>query len=99
MFRHEISPDNDVPVFNFGKPRVDVLLAGIGFSSGENAVEERGVGLVLPVVLESVDVGADCGGHRSNMPDALVIRHRATLAASPDVIRTRTYVNGRQKCV
>ena len=45
-----------VPVFHLGEPLVDVALRRIRLRRGEVAVEERGVGLVLPVVRELVEI-------------------------------------------
>jgi hypothetical protein len=43
-------------ILDVGKPRVDVFLLRIRFSVGENAIQIRRVGFVLPMMLERVDV-------------------------------------------
>ena len=56
MLREEARPHFHVAVFHFREALVDVPLGGVGFRTGEDAVEIRGVGLVLPMVLEGVEV-------------------------------------------
>src|SRR5690348_8445638 len=62
VLREQPSPDLDVPVLYGGEPLVEMLLLGIGLGFSEHAIEECSVGLVLPVVLEGVEVG--CRGWR-----------------------------------
>lgn len=61
VLRHEVTPYNDVPFLDVGKARVDVLLVRVGLGFREDAVEVRGVRLVLPVMLERVEVGGRAG--------------------------------------
>jgi hypothetical protein len=53
----QIRPDLDVSVFDDREPGVHVALVRVRFDAGERAVQKRGVGLVLPVVLERMNVG------------------------------------------
>ena len=60
----QLSPDLEMPVLDDREPQVDVALCRIGFRLREDAVQKCGVRLVLPVVLECVEVrraGADVG--------------------------------------
>jgi hypothetical protein len=53
-----------MPVFDDRETQVDVALRRIGLGLRENAVEKRGIRLVLPVMREGVEVrraGADVG--------------------------------------
>ena len=52
----QICPDYDVPIFNVGKPGIGVSFFRIRLGGGENAIEVRGIRLVLPMVLERVNV-------------------------------------------
>src|SRR6185437_1738351 len=54
--REDLAPDRDMAVLDLGEPQVQVALPRIGLSRGELPVEERGIGLVLPVMLELVEV-------------------------------------------
>ena len=54
--REQIGPDNNVPIFDVGQARIDVLLFRIGFRGGEEAVQIRRIGFILPMVLERVYV-------------------------------------------
>jgi len=63
----KLRPDLDVTVFDRGKAGVHVALLRIGLDPGQGAIQERGVGLVLPVVLESVDVWLGRLWHAGNM--------------------------------
>jgi hypothetical protein len=45
-----------MPVFDIGEPRVDVFLLGVWLSGGEKSVEIRRIRLVLPMVLELMEV-------------------------------------------
>ena len=84
VFRHQVTPDDDVPVLYLSQPPVDVLFFRIRLGVSENAVEECRVRFVLPVVLERVDVrlvqlGSAWFGrrwHGSNMPGGGGFRHR-----------------------
>ena len=91
----QVAPHYDMAVFDGCQSRINVLLVQIGLGLRENAVEERRIGLVLPMVLKRVNVGVNRGSHRSNMPGTVLNGHRATLRAPTAVIPTRTYVNRR----
>ena len=52
----EFCPDDYVAVFDIREPGIDVFLLGVGFGGGEQSVQIRCVGFVLPVVLERVDI-------------------------------------------
>src|SRR5690242_8826209 len=60
---HQPRPDLDVAIFDRRETRVDVPLLRVGLDAGQRAVEKRGVGLVLPVMLERVKVGRRSGCH------------------------------------
>ena len=53
----QLGPDLDVAILDDGEARVHVAFFGVGFHARQRSIQERGVGLVLPVVLERVDVG------------------------------------------
>ena len=93
----QVTPYHDVSVFYFSEPRINVFLARISLRLGENAIEVGGIGFILPVMLEGVDIGLDGSCHRSNMPGKGGIRHRATLNWSDDVIPARTSCDWRMK--
>jgi len=57
MLRHQVTPDNYMAVLYRGQPRVNVLLSRIGLGSGENTIEVGRVSLILPMVLEGVEIG------------------------------------------
>jgi hypothetical protein len=57
MLAEQGAPDLDVSVFNLGEPLVDIALGLIGLGGRQDAVQERRVGLVLPVVLKCVQIG------------------------------------------
>jgi hypothetical protein len=64
--RQELRPDLYVPVLDACQAGVDVASLCIAFRGSKDAIEESGVRLVLPVVLEVVKVGGGrClpGGH------------------------------------
>ena len=52
----QVGPDHDVPVFDISQARIDVFLLRVGLRLGEKAIEIGGIRLVLPMVLEGVDV-------------------------------------------
>ena len=84
-----------MPVFDLRQTSVDVSLVRVRLGVSENAIQKCCIGLVLPMVLEGMNVGRGGSGHGSNMPGHVVNRHRATLRAMNAVIPTRTYVNWR----
>lgn len=57
MLRHQVSPYDYMPVLDIGQACVDIFLVRVGLRIGKDAVQERGVRLILPMVRESVDVG------------------------------------------
>jgi hypothetical protein len=57
VLREQVGPDLEVTIFDVGQAAIDVLLLRVRLGLGEEAVEKRRVGLVLPVVLECVEVG------------------------------------------
>jgi hypothetical protein len=54
--RQKPSPDLDVAILDRRETGVHVPLLQIGFDAGQRAIEKRGVRLVLPVMLERVNV-------------------------------------------
>ena len=52
----QVLPDLDVLVLDLGQPEVQRLLVRVVFSRCQHAIQERGIGLVLPVVLEGVQI-------------------------------------------
>jgi hypothetical protein len=67
MLPEQRRPDLQMPILDLREPPIHVLLRGIGLRLREHAIEEGGVGLVLPVMLERVEIGstarsAGCGG-------------------------------------
>jgi hypothetical protein len=76
MTRHQVAPDDHVAILYFSEARVDVLLFLVGLGGGQNAIEIRSVGFVLPMVLERVEVGRGAvlrglehGGHSGNIAE------------------------------
>lgn len=64
MLREKASPDLDVPVLDFSQPQIQGLLAFVRLRGGEDAIEKCGVGLVLPVMLEGMQIRShESGGH------------------------------------
>ena len=82
MLGQQLRPDYDVPVFNIGKPRVDVFLFRIELRRRENAIEVRGISFVLPVVLERVNVDFRFLGRRRGWPRFDRRRHASISPAS-----------------
>jgi hypothetical protein len=60
MLRKQLCPDLDVSVFDFRQAPIEILLLWIRFRVGKQAIEIGGVCLVLPMVLERVQVGRRC---------------------------------------
>jgi hypothetical protein len=56
VLRHQVAPHDHVPVFYSGEAGIDVLLLRIRFSFAEDSIEKGGVGLVLPVMFEGVNI-------------------------------------------
>jgi hypothetical protein len=56
VLAEEVGPYDDVAVLDISEARINVLLFGVRLSGGEEAVEVGCVRLILPVVLEFVDV-------------------------------------------
>ena len=56
MLRHQFAPDDYMPVLYISETGIDVLLLRIRFRFAEDSIEKRGVGLVLPVMLERVNI-------------------------------------------
>src|SRR5687768_10656044 len=52
----QVRPHYHVPVLDIRQPRINVLLLCVGLGGREQAIEIRRVCLVLPMVLEGVDV-------------------------------------------
>jgi hypothetical protein len=55
------APHLYVPVFDLGQAAIEVFLFGIRLGVRQQSVEVRRVGLVLPMVLEGVEVGRSGG--------------------------------------
>ena len=56
VLAEQIRPDYDVPIFDVGEAGVDVLLFWIRLGCGEDTIEVSSIRLVLPMVLEGVNV-------------------------------------------
>ena len=69
VLRGAARPDLDVPVLDLGEAPVEVLLLRVRLGVGEQAIQERRVGLVLPMVLEGVEVGSSAGRHVGKVMD------------------------------
>jgi hypothetical protein len=52
----QIGPHYDVTIFDVGEARIDVFFLRVRLGCGEEAIEIGGVGFILPMVLELVDV-------------------------------------------
>jgi hypothetical protein len=63
VFAQQPGPDLDVPILDLGQAPIEVALARVGFGVGEEPVQVRGVRLVLPVMLECVQVGSGRSAH------------------------------------
>src|SRR5674476_1223540 len=57
MARQQGGPDLEVSVFNVSQTPIDVLLGWVRLGIGQKAIEIRRIGLVLPMMLECVEVG------------------------------------------
>jgi hypothetical protein len=57
VLRQQRRPDLEVAVLHLGEPAIDALLRRVRLGVGEHAVEIGSVGLVLPVVMEGLEVG------------------------------------------
>ena len=66
----QLRPDLNVAIFYSCKTGVDVALLRVGLDAREGAIEKSGVGFVLPVVLERMNVGLCRGAHASNMTES-----------------------------
>ena len=62
-------PDLDVTILYRGEASVDVLLFWVRLDIRQRAIQERRIGLVLPVMLEGMEVGLRCGGHTDKYAD------------------------------
>ena len=62
VFHYQIGPNRDMTVFDVGEAPVHIGLLRVWFERGEDAIQVRGVGLVLPVMLKGVQVG-NVGAH------------------------------------
>ena len=65
----QLRPDLDVAVLHRGEATVDVLLLRVGLDVRQGAIQERRIGLVLPVMLESMEVRLRCGSHAGKYAD------------------------------
>jgi len=54
----EIGPNLNVPVLDLSQPEIEGLLLRVLLFRGEYAVQKGGIRLVLPMMLEGVEVGA-----------------------------------------
>jgi hypothetical protein len=105
MLRQQVAPYDHVAIFDLRQARVNPLLPLIGLRVSQNPVEKGGVGFILPVVLEGVDVGfmpgrRGGGCHVYNMPATVRSRHRATLFMPEAVTRRENLSsNWRKQCV
>src|SRR5678815_4684667 len=70
VLREQSRPDLDVAILYRGEASVDVLLLRVGFDTRQRAIQERRIGLVLPVVFECVKVGLRCDCHDRKYADA-----------------------------
>ena len=63
VFAQQRRPDLDVPVLDLGEPAIQVALLRVLLGVGQQPIQIRRVGLVLPVMVEGVEVdGAGRGG-------------------------------------
>ena len=62
MLCEQTGPDMEMPVFHVRQSSIDVLLGRVGLRIGQQTIQERGVGLILPVMLEGIEIG--CAGLR-----------------------------------
>ena len=58
VFRQQPGPYLDVLVLDLSKVEIQGLLPIVGLLGRENAVQERRVGFVLPMVLEGPEIGS-----------------------------------------
>ena len=98
----EIGPDYDVPIFDVSEPGIDVFLFWIRLRRGQNPIEVGGVGFILPMVLERVDVdrgrcgrswcgaGLQGGRHSSISPPIPAFARIGNPRAWRDVLFDRT---------
>jgi len=63
MFAQEVGPDLDVAVLDCCQSPIQVALLLIRFGVGEEAIQVRGIRLVLPMMLECVKVGSNRRAH------------------------------------
>jgi hypothetical protein len=59
LLGQQLPPDRDVPVLDLGQPRVHVPLGCVLLYLSQEPVQIRRIGLVLPMMLESVDIRHD----------------------------------------
>src|SRR5690348_14176234 len=52
VLREQLRPDLDVAILHGSEATVDVLLLRVGLDIRQRAIQERRIGLVLPVMLE-----------------------------------------------
>src|SRR5690242_4864924 len=57
VIREQLRPDLDVPVLDGGQAQIEVPLLGVSLRARQYTIQVRGVGLVLPMMLEGVQVG------------------------------------------
>src|ERR1019366_1555040 len=96
---HKVTPDDYMPVLDFCEPRIYIPLPCVRFGAGENAIQIRRIRLILPMMLERMNVrlGActrfrihrRC--HVSNMSVTGFFRHRATIGGDHVVIRRKSH--------
>ena len=56
MLTQQLRPNLNVPVFDLGEPPVKIRLLCIGLGSGQQSLQVGSVGLILPMMLEDVEV-------------------------------------------
>ena len=56
MLLEEVGPHHNVTILDIGEPRINVFLFRVWLGLSKEAVEVRCVRLILPMVLEFVDV-------------------------------------------
>jgi hypothetical protein len=58
MLAEQPGPDLDVAVLDLGELQIQRALLLVVFRTGEDAIQVGGVGFVLPVMLEGVEIRA-----------------------------------------
>jgi len=57
MLPQQVLPDDGMAILDLGELEIQRSLPVVGFRASEHAIEKRGVGFVLPMVLEGIEIG------------------------------------------